>query len=59
MISVETSMKDYEASVPDSRRMESTDETTGVTDAGMDGFLPLGATRSQPDYTDFWGEFLL
>ena len=44
MISVETYMKDYEASVPENLQGEwdSTDETTGVTDAVMDGFLPLG-----------------
>src|SRR5207247_11065816 len=37
-----TYMKDYEASVPVSRRMDWTDETTGVTDAVVWGFLPLG-----------------
>jgi len=41
---LKTYMKDYEALVPEDsrRRMDPSDETTGVTDAGMDGLLPLG-----------------
>jgi len=43
MISVETYMIDNEGSAGKSvGRMDPKDETTGVTDAGMDGLLPLG-----------------
>ncbi len=42
MISVETYMIDNEGSAGKSvGRMDPKDETTGVTDAGMDGLLPL------------------
>jgi hypothetical protein len=43
MISVETYMKDNEASVQEnlSGRMDPSNKTTGVTDAGIDGLLPL------------------
>jgi hypothetical protein len=54
MISIETYMTDNEASVLENLPGEwPTEETTGVTDAGMDGFLPPRATRRQPDYADF------
>jgi hypothetical protein len=44
MISIEMYMTDNEPSVPENLqgRMGPTDETTGVTDAGMDGLLPVG-----------------
>ena len=44
MLSIETYMTDNEASVPENLqvRMDPIDETTGVTDAGMDGLLSLG-----------------
>jgi hypothetical protein len=46
--------------------MDPTDETTGVTDAGMDGLLPLGRLEGNrvvrfylPLIADFWGRILL
>ena len=67
MISVETSMKDHEASVLKiSREMDSIDETTGVTDAVMDGFYPSGDSKPTGLYrfhltliANFWDRILV
>jgi hypothetical protein len=56
MMSIETYMTDNEASVPENLqgRMGPTDETTGVTDAGMDGLLPLGCLEGNRIRPRFW-----
>jgi hypothetical protein len=56
MIGIETSMTNNEAPEPENlhRRMDPTDETTAVTDAGMDGLLPLGRLEANRVRPRFW-----
>jgi len=69
MISVETYMKDYEASVPENLQGEWTRlmRRQSLLMLEWTAFYPSGATHRQPDYTDFylpliadfWGRILV
>jgi hypothetical protein len=52
MISIETYMTNNEASVPEN--LQGRMNPTGVTDAGMDGLLPLGQLEGNRIRPRFW-----